>query len=498
MEYKSTRNSGLRYTAAQVIAKGISEEGGLFVPTAFPNLKSELSELCKMTYQQLASRIFSCYLTDFTPEEIDTCVSKAYTPEKFQGDAPVTLQKVGDRHFLELWHGPTCAFKDMALQILPHLLTVSLKKTAGGKTAYILTATSGDTGKAALDGFMDVEGTRISVFYPHGGVSQMQQKQMDTQQGKNVSVCAVKGNFDDTQTGVKQIFTDEVLKKKAQENNILFSSANSINIGRLLPQVIYYFYAYFRLYEQGVIKDMETPINIAVPTGNFGNILAGYYASRMGLPVNRFVCASNANNVLTDFIKTGTYDKNRAFHITASPSMDILVSSNLERLLYHLCGEDSEKLSGWMTALQTGGTYQVDAETAQAVAKLFYGGCCSDAETSTVIADLFRDAGYLSDTHTAVAQGVYNKYLSETGDSTPALIVSTASPYKFADHVLAALGETPQGDAFALTEQLEKLSGVPAQKQLKELRGKKTRFKQVIEKDDMPGYVSENLTDWQG
>lgn len=498
MQYKSTRNSNLRFTAAEVIAKGISEEGGLFVPTSFPALKPEFHTLCKMSYQQLASRIFSCYLTDFTQEEIDACVAKAYTSEKFEGDAPVTLQEAGGRYFLELWHGPTCAFKDMALQILPHLLTASLEKTAGGKTAYILTATSGDTGKAALDGFKDVKGTRISVLYPHAGVSQMQQRQMDTQEGENVSVCAVKGNFDDTQTGVKQIFTDPALKKLAQENDVLFSSANSINIGRLLPQIVYYFYAYFRLYESGAIADLEAPVNIAVPTGNFGNILAGYYASRMGLPVNKFVCASNANHVLTDFINTGKYDKKREFYITASPSMDILVSSNLERLLYHLCGEDCETLSGWMHALQTGGEYQVDADTARAVSVLFYGGCCTDEETGAVIAALFDKAHYLCDTHTAVAQGVYDKYFAETGDNTPAILVSTASPYKFADHVLTALGETPRGDAFDMVNRLEEISGIPAQKQLKDLKKKKTRFSQVITKEEMPGYVAQHIKDWQG
>lgn len=496
MRYKSTRNSQLRLEASQVIAQGISEEGGLFVPESFPDLSRELPALAKLDYPALAKAIFSKFLTDFTEAEIEACVSRAYTPEKFGGPCPVKLVPLSDggeeKLMLELWHGPTCAFKDMALQILPHFLTTALQKAGGGKEAVILTATSGDTGKAALEGFKDVPGTRILVFYPRDGVSPMQKRQMNTQEGENVCVCAIHGNFDDAQTGVKKIFTDPALKAELAQHNKMFSSANSINWGRLLPQIVYYFSAYLDLVNAKKIK-MGDAINVVVPTGNFGNILASYYAKRMGLPVHKFICASNSNNVLTDFIRTGTYDKKRVFYTTISPSMDILVSSNLERLLYHLCGEDTEKLTGWMNALQSGGAYTVDAATADAVRALFYGGCCDDKETVEVIRNTFEKDGYLCDTHTAVAVGVYEQYLKETGDNTPAVIASTASPYKFPDSVLDAFDCEKPADPFAEAELLAKLSNTKIPAPITALRTKPVRFENTCAAADMADFVRETV-----
>lgn len=496
MRYKSTRNSQLRLEASQVIAQGISEEGGLFVPESFPDLSGELPALAKLDYPALAKAIFAKFLTDFTEAEIEACVSRAYTPEKFGGPCPVKLVPLSDggeeKLLLELWHGPTCAFKDMALQILPHFLTTALQKAGGGKEAVILTATSGDTGKAALEGFKDVPGTRILVFYPRDGVSPMQKRQMNTQEGENVCVCAIHGNFDDAQTGVKKIFTDPALKAELAQHNKMFSSANSINWGRLLPQIVYYFSAYLDLVNAKKIK-MGDAINVVVPTGNFGNILASYYAKRMGLPVHKFICASNSNNVLTDFIRTGTYDKKRTFYTTISPSMDILVSSNLERLLYHLCGEDTEKLTGWMNALQSGGAYTVDAATADAVRALFYGGCCDDKETVEVIRNTFEKDGYLCDTHTAVAVGVYEQYLKETGDNTPAVIASTASPYKFPDSVLDAFDCEKPADPFAEAELLAKLSNTKIPAPITALRTKPVRFENTCAAADMADFVRETV-----
>lgn len=496
MRYKSTRNSQLRLEASQVIAQGISEEGGLFVPESFPDLSGELPALAKLDYPALAKAIFSKFLTDFTEAEIEACVSRAYTPEKFGGPCPVKLVPLSaggeEKLLLELWHGPTCAFKDMALQILPHFLTTALQKAGGGKEAVILTATSGDTGKAALEGFKDVPGTRILVFYPRDGVSPMQKRQMNTQEGENVCVFAIHGNFDDAQTGVKKIFTDPALKAELAQHNKMFSSANSINWGRLLPQIVYYFSAYLDLVNAKKIK-MGDAINVVVPTGNFGNILASYYAKRMGLPVHKFICASNSNNVLTDFIRTGTYDKKRVFYTTISPSMDILVSSNLERLLYHLCGEDTEKLTGWMNALQSGGAYTVDAVTADAVRALFYGGCCDDKETVEVIRNTFEKDGYLCDTHTAVAVGVYEQYLKETGDNTPAVIASTASPYKFPDSVLDTFDCEKPADPFAEAELLAKLSNTKIPAPITALRTKPVRFENTCAAADMADFVRETV-----
>ena len=498
MRYKSTRNSQLRLEASQVIAQGISEEGGLFVPECFPDLSSELPDLAKLDYPALAKTVFSKFLTDFTEEEISTCVDRAYTPEKFGGPCPVKLHalpRMGeDKCLLELWHGPTCAFKDMALQILPHFLTTALKKVGQGKEAVILTATSGDTGKAALAGFQDVPGTRILVFYPRDGVSPMQKRQMVTQEGANVSVCAIEGNFDDAQSSVKRIFTDPELKQQLSEHGMLFSSANSINWGRLLPQIVYYVYAYLELVRQGK-RVLGEPMDVVVPTGNFGNILAAYYARKMGLPIRKLVCASNANKVLTDFIRTGTYDRRREFHATASPSMDILISSNLERLLYDLCGEDSETLAGWMKDLAETGVYSVGGTVREKVQGLFYGGFCEDGATFATIRQLWEQEGYLCDTHTAVAVEVYRVYLAQSQEKVvPAVIASTANPYKFSASVLRALGaEQLSSDDFQNLAALETLTGIASPAQLRALQEKPERFTQVISRENAAAYVLEAL-----
>ena len=385
MLYNSTQNAAEVVSAAQAIAQGISKDGGLFVPQEFPKYSAEtFNELLKLDYKGRAKKVFADFLSDFTEEEINDCVENAYTKEKFGSDnpAPLAYAKLNGKelNILELWHGPTCAFKDMALQILPHFLTKSLKKTYDGKDAVILVATSGDTGKAALEGFKDVDHTKIIVFYPVDGVSPMQKHQMNTQEGNNVTVCAIKGNFDDAQTGVKKIFTTPEISAKLEANNMLFSSANSINWGRLLPQIVYYISAYCDLVNAGKIA-MGDKINVVVPTGNFGNILASYYASIMGLPINKFICASNSNNVLSDFIKTGVYDKNRHFYTTISPSMDILVSSNLERLLYKLSGNNADTTKELMTALKTVGKYEVSDEIKAEIKSKFFGGFCDDEQT---------------------------------------------------------------------------------------------------------------------
>lgn len=497
MRYKSTRNSQLRLEASQVIAQGISEEGGLFVPESFPNLGGELVSLAQLDYPSLAKHIFKLFLTDFTQEEIDSCVDLAYTQEKF-GTTPVKLVDLSstgeEKALLELWHGPTCAFKDMALQILPRFLTTALKKAGQGKEAVILTATSGDTGKAALEGFKDVPGTRILVFYPRDGVSPMQKRQMVTQEGENVTVCAIEGNFDDAQSSVKKIFTDAALKERLAQQGMMFSSANSINWGRLLPQIVYYVYAYLELVRRGKLS-MGKSMDVVVPTGNFGNILAAYYARKMGIPVGRLVCASNANRVLTDFIRTGTYDRRREFHATASPSMDILISSNLERLLYDLAGEDSAVLSGWMKDLAETGIYTVDDSVKAKVQELFYGGFCDDESTFATIRDMWEQEQYLCDTHTAVAVDVYRQYRKECGQSTaPAVIASTANPYKFSASVLEALQPgAPLGDDFQNLETLEKLTGIAAPEQLRALRDKVVRFTQVIPRDGADQFVLKAL-----
>ncbi len=499
MLYNSTENKNEVVSASQAIAQGISKDGGLFVPQELPKYDIDtLKELLSLGYKGIAKKVFSDFLTDFTAEEIDECVEKAYTVEKFGGEnpAPIAYKKFNgnDVNILELWHGPTCAFKDMALQILPHLLTKSLKKTNDGKDAVILVATSGDTGKAALEGFKDVDHTKILVFYPVDGVSPMQKHQMNTQEGANVNVCAIEGNFDDAQTGVKKIFTTAEINEVLHNNNMMFSSANSINWGRLLPQIVYYIASYCELVNDGKIK-LGDKINVVVPTGNFGNILASYYACCMGLPINKFICASNSNNVLTDFINSGVYDKNRQFYTTISPSMDILVSSNLERLLYKLSGDNDAVTAEWMTALKTSGKYTVSEEVKNAVTSAFYGGCCDDEETKKVIAKFFKEEGYLCDTHTAVAVSVYDKYVQETGDKTPVVIASTASPYKFSRAVLTAVnGEDnlPETE-FEMVDMLNKLTGVEIPAPLASLKDKKARFSDVVKVNEMPDYVLSSL-----
>lgn len=498
MRYKSTRNSQLRLEASQVISQGISQEGGLFVPESFPDLTSELPSYLELDYPALAKAIFSKFLTDFHPEEISACVDRAYTSEKFGGPCPVRLVPLtgnGEKKtLLELWHGPTCAFKDMALQILPHFLTTALKKSGSGKKAVILTATSGDTGKAALEGFKDVPGTHILVFYPRDGVSPMQKRQMVTQEGDNVAVCAIEGNFDDAQSSVKRIFTDAALQERLAQHGMQFSSANSINWGRLLPQIVYYIYAYLELVRTGGLS-MGQPMDVVVPTGNFGNILAAYYGRKMGLPIRKLICASNANKVLTDFIRTGTYDRRREFHATASPSMDILISSNLERLLFDLCGEDSAMLAGWMQQLAETGVYSVGDEVRERIQQLFYGGFCGDGPTYQTIRELWDQERYLCDTHTAVAVDVYRQYLKDSNEQPiPTVIASTANPYKFSASVLEALqADCITGDDFSNLEALERLTGLRAPVQLRELRDKPERFFQVISQERTGEYVLEAL-----
>ena len=429
MTYTSTRDNQVSVTAAQAIATGISTDGGLFVPTDFPAISmTDIAALADKSYTERAAFVLEKYLTDFSAAEVQMCVEAAYTAEKF-GAHPAPLHTLENgEHILELWHGPTCAFKDMALQILPHLMRVSAAKTVDGKEIVILVATSGDTGKAALEGFKDAPHTRILVFYPEKGVSPMQKLQMTTQEGQNVAVCAIRGNFDDAQTGVKTIFTDPAVKEKLAENGMMFSSANSINWGRLVPQIIYYISAYCDLLGAGKIKAGD-PINIVVPTGNFGNILAAYYAAKMGLPVKKFICASNANHVLTDFIATGTYDRRRDFYTTTSPSMDILISSNLERLLYDLTDCDDQAVADMMCRLREDGIYTVPDAVREKLQAKFVGGYCEDDAVAATIRHTFEKHGYLLDTHTAVAVQVYENYRTETGAETPTVIASPANPY---------------------------------------------------------------------
>lgn len=494
MKYNSTRNRSVSVSAAQAIAQGISADGGLFVPESLPQYSYEdLCKLKEMTYQGRAQRILSDFLTDFTQPEIEESVREAYSPNKFGGEhpAPLALQQNGDKNMyvLELWHGPTCAFKDMALQILPHLLTKSMSKVSGGKKAVILVATSGDTGKAALEGFRDVAGTEIMVFYPQDGVSPMQERQMNTQEGGNVHVCAIQGNFDDAQTGVKKIFTDPACGQKLAEHNMMFSSANSINWGRLLPQIVYYFSAYCDLMGTGEMDYEGEKVNIVVPTGNFGNILAAYYAMKMGLPVNKLICASNENNVLTDFIRTGVYNKNRPFHTTSSPSMDILVSSNLERLLY-LVSQDASCVERLMRELNTQGWYQVSGWMLERLRAVFDCGCCDDAGAAEVIGRVWREHKYLCDPHTAVAWAVAEKH---TREGVPMVVLSTASPYKFPAAVLHALGEASGDDEFAMMEQLHALTGMDIPKNLRGLEGRPVLHTDVIDKDAMLDYVLSDV-----
>ncbi len=492
MEYFSTRNSTKRMSASEAVVKGLAPDGGLYVPAELPPVdRKALEGLLPLSYGERAKRILKLYLPEYSPQELDRLVASSYgTNFDTAAVAPVrfTDSLTG---YLELWHGPTSAFKDMALQMLPHLLTASLKKCGEERGVCILVATSGDTGKAALEGFADVPGTRILVFYPRDGVSDVQRLQMVTQTGKNVGVCAVEGNFDDAQTGVKRIFGDVQLAEELSERGWFLSSANSINWGRLLPQIVYYFSAYCDFVNSGRIKCGERVV-FCVPTGNFGNILAGWMAKEMGLPVMRFVCASNANNVLTDFIKTGVYDRRRPFHVTSSPSMDILVSSNLERLLFFL-SKDTERISGWMKQLSEEGRYDVGKQLGSLVRRDFEAGFCDDAGTAEEIARVWNEYGYLIDTHTAVASRVLSDYRARTGDKTPAIVVSTASPYKFCDSVLKALGREAAAPGTELIAQLERATGTVAPAPLSNLAGKQIRFKGCVPPEGQKKVVQDFL-----
>lgn len=496
MYYKSTRNSGVKITSAEAIVQGISEDGGLFVPSEIPSITmDEIVKLGDMGYAERAAYVFAKYLTDFTEAEIRYCTENAYNDKKFATDNIAEMSHLFDgTYILELWHGPTCAFKDMALQILPYLLTTSAKKINIDKKIVILVATSGDTGKAALEGFADVPGTQIMVFYPEDGVSPMQKRQMTTQSGGNVGVCAVEGNFDDCQNGVKAIFTNEEIKAELEKNKMMFSSANSINWGRLAPQIIYYISAYATLVKDEEIKAGDK-INIVVPTGNFGNILAAYYAKHMGVPVNKLICASNTNKVLTDFITTGVYDRNRQFYTTISPSMDILISSNLERLLYIMCGENDAQIREWFGSLAKEGRYEVTPEIKAKLAEEFAAGYCDDNETKATIKKIYDKYSYTLDTHSAVAVKVYEDYRQSTGDMTKTVIASTASPYKFSASVLEAIEGKPSSlDEFDMVDRLKELSGYDIPASLAELKTKERRFKDVITKEQQKDYVLKQLS----
>ena len=484
--YKSTRSSQTA-TASQAILKGLADDGGLFVPMTIPALDKSVEELSKMTYQEVAYEVMSKFFTDFTEEELKNCIAKAYD-SKFDTKEIAPSVKKDNAYYLELFHGATIAFKDMALSILPHLLTTSAKKNHVKNEIVILTATSGDTGKAALAGFADVENTRIVVFYPKGGVSPIQEKQMVTQKGDNTFVVGIKGNFDQAQSGVKAIFGDKELAKEMDEKGFQFSSANSINIGRLIPQVVYYVYAYAQLVAKNEIKNGDK-INVVVPTGNFGNILAAFYAKNMGLPIAKLICASNDNKVLFDFFRTGTYDKNREFILTNSPSMDILISSNLERLIYRTAGNDEEKNSELMRELTEDGKYTITDEMKENL-KDFYGNYATEKETAALIKELYEKTGYIIDTHTAVAADVYKKYREETADNTPSVIASTASPFKFTRSVMNAIDEKydSMGD-FELVDELSKIGKVKVPAAIEEIRNAETRHNTVCEVGKMKDTV---------
>ena len=489
--YNSTRSKGIAVRASEAILKGLTDDGGLFVPDHIPALDKSLKELSQMDYRQVAYEVMKLYFTDFTESELKTCIDRAYD-SKFDTEVIAPLAEAENAYYLELFHGPTIAFKDMALSILPHLMITSARKNAIKNEIVILTATSGDTGKAALAGFADVEGTRIVVFYPKNGVSPIQEKQMVTQKGKNTFVVGIHGNFDDAQTGVKKIFSDKELAKEMEENGFQFSSANSINIGRLIPQVCYYVYAYVTLLKEGKIAEGEK-INVTVPTGNFGNILAAFYAKNMGLPIDKLICASNDNKVLYDFFRTGVYDRNREFVLTSSPSMDILISSNLERLIYWIAGNDAGENRSLMAVLTGEGRYEITDEM-KAALKDFYGNYADEAQTAAEIKRLYEDCGYVIDTHTAVASAVYRKYVEEMGDHTKTVIASTASPFKFCTSVLDALGVHTHRPGVQVIAQLAEVSGRPAPAPLAGLAGKAVRFTACTAKEAMAQAVLEQLS----
>lgn len=489
--YKSTRNAEHTATASEAILKGLAEDGGLFVPVQIPKLDVTMEELKTMSYQETAYAVMKQFLTDFTEEELKGCIARAYD-SKFDTEAIAPLVKVGDTYHLELFHGATIAFKDMALSILPHLLTTAAKKNQVKNEIVILTATSGDTGKAALAGFADVPGTKIIVFYPKNGVSRVQELQMVTQKGENTSVVAIHGNFDNAQSGVKALFEDKELEKELSEAGYQFSSANSINIGRLVPQIVYYVYAYAKLLENEEIADGEE-LNVTVPTGNFGNILAAYYAKQMGVPIGKLICASNENKVLFDFFQTGTYDRNRKFVLTSSPSMDILISSNLERLIYTISGQDAKKDSELMEQLKENGKYEITAEMKEKL-KDFAGGYATEEETKAAIHEVYKKTGYVMDTHTAVASHVSREYRKESGDNRKMLVASTASPYKFVRSVMSAIDETyAQMDEFALIGELEKASNMDVPGAIKEILHAEIRHTRECDADKMKDTVKDIL-----
>ena len=489
--YTSTRNNKEKVTASQAILKGLAEDGGLFVPEHIPTLFMPLEELVGKSYQETAYEVMRLFLADFTEEELRHCIDSAYD-SKFDTVQIAPLVKANDTYYLELFHGATIAFKDMALSILPHLMITSARKNQVKNDIVILTATSGDTGKAALAGFANVAGTKIIVFYPKDGVSPIQQKQMVTQKGDNTLVVGIHGNFDQAQTGVKQMFSDQALANELDAKGYQFSSANSINIGRLVPQVVYYVYAYAKMAEQGELKVGE-PMNVVVPTGNFGNILAAYYAKQMGIPIRKLICASNENKVLYDFFCTGKYNKNREFILTSSPSMDILISSNLERLIYQIAGEDDEKNRSFMEELSGKGSYQITEEMRAKLAD-FYGNYASEKETAAIIREIYEKDGYIIDTHTAVAACVYEKYKKESGDLTKTLIVSTASPYKFTRSVMTAIDASYAGMGdFELVDELERLSKVRVPQAIEDIRSAEVLHKIVCEVNEMPNVVKEFL-----
>ena len=489
--YKSTRNNNETATASEAILKGLANEGGLFVPERIPKLETSLSELSSMDYRGVAYEVMKLFLTDFTEEELKHCINSAYD-KKFDIPEIARLVKEDGAHYLELFHGATIAFKDMALSILPYLLTTSARKNHVKNEIVILTATSGDTGKAALAGFADVPGTRIIVFYPKNGVSPIQEKQMVTQRGDNTSVIGIHGNFDDAQTGVKKMFSDAALAEEMNQAGFQFSSANSINIGRLVPQIVYYVYSYVTLLAKGEITEGEN-INVVVPTGNFGNILAASYAKEMGVPIAKLICASNENKVLYDFFETGCYDKNREFILTSSPSMDILISSNLERLIYQAAGRDADKNRAFMADLNEKGAYTITDDMRNQM-KDFYGNYASEEETAKAIKEMYEKTGYIMDTHTAVASAVYKKYLAASGDETKTVIASTASPYKFTRSVMNAIDPAydKQTD-FELVDELCRLSGVKVPQAIEDIRSAPVLHETVCEKEDMCREVKKIL-----
>ncbi|MCR5799600.1 MAG: threonine synthase [Lachnospiraceae bacterium] len=489
--YKSTRNSDIRVTASQAILKGLSDDGGLFMPTEIPLLDKTLKELSAMDYCNVAYNVMKLFFTDFTEEELKNCIDAAYD-QKFDTEEIVPLSEVDSAYYLELYHGATIAFKDMALSILPHLMTCSAKKNNISDEIVILTATSGDTGKAALAGFAEVPGTRIIVFYPKGGVSFIQERQMITQKGDNTFVVGIRGNFDDAQTGVKKIFGDKEFAKELAAKGFRFSSANSINIGRLIPQVVYYVYAYVKLLEAGKVGEGEK-INVVVPTGNFGNILAAYFAKNMGVPIGKLICASNENKVLFDFISTGVYDRNREFMLTNSPSMDILISSNLERLIYLIAGSDSDKNRELMERLSKEGRYTITDDMKAKLAD-FVGGFATQRETEERIKEVYDKTGYVLDTHTAVASYVYKKYAEDTHDDTKTVIVSTASPFKFTKAVMNAIeGEKNNANDFELVDRLSRIANVPVPKAVEEIKTAEIRHNNICDIDKMADTVREFL-----